>query len=84
MSASDPAVLPFADPFAPAWIRAHAERGDGSCMIVVATDAPVLSRNLKRMARRAVLGLGRTGSFLSNGSGDFVVAFRELVEDRLQ
>ncbi len=48
---------------------------DGSCMIVVATDAPVLSRNLKRMARRAVLGLGRTGSFLSNGSGDFVIAF---------
>lgn len=48
---------------------------EGSCMVVVATDAPVSPRNLKRMARRAVLGLGRTGSFLSNGSGDFVVAF---------
>jgi D-aminopeptidase len=44
-------------------------------MIVVATDAPILSRNLKRLAKRAVLGLARTGSFSSNGSGDFVIAF---------
>ena len=49
--------------------------GDGSCMIVIATDAPVSVRNLKRMARRAVLGLGRTGSEMSNGSGDYVIAF---------
>ena len=48
---------------------------DGSCMIVLATDAPLSSRNLERMAARAVLGLARTGSFLSNGSGDFVIAF---------
>ena len=48
---------------------------DGSCMIVVATDAPASPRNLERIARRAVLGLARTGSFLSNGSGDFVIAF---------
>ncbi len=48
---------------------------DGSCMIVIATDAPVSARNLERMARRAVLGLARTGSFMSNGSGDFVIAF---------
>ena len=48
---------------------------DGSCMIVLATDAPLSSRNLERLARRAVLGLARTGSFLSNGSGDFVIAF---------
>jgi D-aminopeptidase len=47
----------------------------GSCMIVIATDAPLLSRNLERVARRAVLGLARTGSFVSNGSGDFVIAF---------
>ena len=47
----------------------------GSCMIVVATDAPLSPRNLERVARRAVLGLARTGSFLSNGSGDFVIAF---------
>jgi len=50
-------------------------RGDGSCMVVLATDAPLDARNLERMARRAVLGLARTGSFLSNGSGDFVIAF---------
>jgi len=50
-------------------------RGDGSCMIVLATDAPVSDRNLGRMAARAILGLARTGSFMSNGSGDFVIAF---------
>jgi len=49
--------------------------GDGSCMIVLATDAPLDARNLERLARRALLGLGRTGSFVSNGSGDFVIAF---------
>jgi D-aminopeptidase len=51
------------------------EAGDGSCMIVLATDAPLSARNLQRLARRAVLGLARTGSFMSNGSGDFVIAF---------
>ncbi len=51
------------------------DSGDGSCMIVIATDAPLSSRNLERIARRAVLGLARTGSFMSNGSGDFVIAF---------
>ncbi len=49
--------------------------GDGSCMIVIATDAPLSPRNLGRLARRAPLGLARTGSFMSNGSGDFVIAF---------
>jgi D-aminopeptidase len=48
---------------------------DGSCMIVVATDAPLDSRNLKRLAKRAILGLGRTGGIESNGSGDYVIAF---------
>jgi len=48
---------------------------EGSCMIVLATDAPVSPRNLERMARRAMLGLARTGSYSSNGSGDFVIAF---------
>jgi D-aminopeptidase len=48
---------------------------DGSCMIVVTTDAPLLSRNLKRLAKRAVLGLARTGSVMSNSSGDYVIAF---------
>lgn len=51
------------------------EKGDGSCMIVVATDAPLSPRNLERLAARAVIGLGRTGSSMSNGSGDFVIAF---------
>lgn len=49
--------------------------GDGSCMIVVATDAPLSFRNLERLAARALHGMARTGSFMSNGSGDYVVAF---------
>lgn len=48
---------------------------DGSCMIVVATDAPLDSRNLERLAKRAMLGLARTGGIASNGSGDYVIAF---------
>jgi D-aminopeptidase len=51
------------------------ERGDGSCMVVVATDAPLDARDLKRLAARAIFGLARTGSSFSNGSGDFAVAF---------
>lgn len=56
---------------------------DGSCMIVVATDAPLGSRNLKRLARRAMLGLGRTGGIESNGSGDYVIAFSTAPELRV-
>lgn len=48
---------------------------DGSIMIVVATDAPLDARNLDRLAQRAIMGLGRTGSYASNGSGDYVIAF---------
>jgi len=48
---------------------------DGSCMIIVATDAPLDSRNLERLAKRAMLGLARTGGIASNGSGDYVIAF---------
>lgn len=53
-----------------------------SCMVVIATDAPLGPRNLERLARRGPLGLARTGSFMDNGSGDFVVAFstKNLVE----
>jgi len=51
------------------------EQGDGSCMIIVATDAPVDARDLQRIAARAVFGLARTGSSFSNGSGDFAIAF---------
>jgi len=49
--------------------------GDGSCMIVVATDAPLDARNLKRLAKRALLGIARTGGYFSNGSGDYAIAF---------
>ena len=48
---------------------------DGSCMIVVTTDAPLNSRNLERLAKRAMLGLAHTGGISSNGSGDYVIAF---------
>jgi D-aminopeptidase len=48
---------------------------DGSIMIVVATDAPLGPRNLDRLGARAIMGLGRTGSYASNGSGDYVIAF---------
>jgi len=51
------------------------DRADGSCMIVVATDAPLGARNLERLAKRAMLGLARTGGISSNGSGDYVIAF---------
>jgi D-aminopeptidase len=44
-------------------------------MIVVATDAPLDARQLRRLARRAILGLGRTGSVMAHGSGDYVIAF---------
>ncbi|CAN5460427.1 P1 family peptidase [soil metagenome] len=50
-------------------------QGQGSCMIVIATDAPLDARNLERLAKRAILGMGRTGSVMQNGSGDFVIAF---------
>jgi D-aminopeptidase len=51
------------------------EKGDGSIVIVVATDAPLSDRNLGRLAARAMLGMARTGSSASNGSGDYVIAF---------
>jgi D-aminopeptidase len=54
---------------------AGAGNGDGSCMIVAATDAPIDARDLRRLAARAVFGLGRTGSSYSNGSGDYAIAF---------
>jgi D-aminopeptidase len=59
--------------------RAHA---DGSIMRVVATDAPLSDRNLKRLASRALMGLARTGSVAGNGSGDYVIAFSTAPEVR--
>lgn len=64
----DPATLADA-------VEAPVADGDGSIMIVVATDAPLDARQLERLARRALVGLARTGSSMSNGSGDYVVAF---------
>lgn len=49
--------------------------GDGSCMIVVATDAPLDARNLRRLAGRGLLGIPRTGGYYSNASGDYCIAF---------
>ncbi len=51
------------------------DKADGSCMMIVATDAPVDARNLERMAKRAMMGLAKTGGIASNGSGDYVIAF---------
>jgi D-aminopeptidase len=60
------------------------DRGNGSVMIVIATDAPVDARNLKRMAARAMLGLGRTGASGSNGSGDYAIAFSTAPQMRIR
>jgi D-aminopeptidase len=55
--------------------NAEPESPDGSCMIVLATDAPMTHRQLERLAARALLGLARTGSHLAHGSGDYAIAF---------
>jgi len=49
--------------------------GDGSCIVVIATDAPLSDRNLERLAHRGLLGIARTGSPMTNGSGEYAVAF---------
>lgn len=56
---------------------------DGSCMMIVLTDAPLDSRNLERLAKRAMLGLARTGGIASNGSGDYVIAVSTAEECRI-
>jgi D-aminopeptidase len=61
---------------------ADGDPADGSCMLVVATDAPLDARDLHRLAARAVFGLARTGSAYSNGSGDFAIAFSTAVDQR--
>lgn len=60
------------------------DRGKGSVMVVIATDAPVDALNLKRMAARAMLGLGRTGASGSNGSGDYAIAFSTAQQVRIR
>jgi D-aminopeptidase len=58
--------------------------GDGSCMIVVATDAPLEARDLQRLAARGIFGLARTGASYSNGSGDYAIAFTTASELRVR
>jgi D-aminopeptidase len=60
------------------------DRGNGSVMIVIATDAPMDARNLKRLAARAMLSVGRTGSAGSNGSGDYSIAFSTAPQLRIR
>lgn len=56
---------------------------DGSCMMVIMTDAPLSPRNLERLAKRAMLGLAKTGGIASNGSGDYVIAVSTAKENRI-
>lgn len=57
------------------YLKDQLSGADGSCMMVVATDAPLDARNLERLAKRAFMGLAKTGGIASNGSGDYVIAF---------
>ena len=59
------------------------ECADGSIMMVVGTDAPIDSRNLERVAKRAFMGLAKAGGIASNGSGDFAIAFSTAKENRV-
>lgn len=63
----------------------QANTADGSCMMIVITDAPIDARNLERVAKRAMMGLAKTGGIASNGSGDYVIALsvapENLIED---
>ena len=61
-----------------------AKTADGSCMMVVITDAPIDSRNLERVAKRAMMGLAKTGGIASNGSGDYVIALSVAPENLLK
>ncbi len=60
------------------------DKADGSCMIIIATDAPIDARNLRRIATRAWLGTARTGSAASNGSGDYAIAFSTAPQLRIR
>lgn len=70
--------------FAPEEGGPRAPAADGSCMIVVATDAPLTGRDLERLAARAVFGLARTGASYSNGSGDYAIAFSTAPDVRVR
>lgn len=59
----------------------QSKSADGSCMMVVITDAPIDARNLERVAKRAMMGLAKTGGIASNGSGDYVIALSVAPEN---
>jgi D-aminopeptidase len=63
--------------------RGGSDRANGSVMVIVATDAPLDARNLKRLAARALVGVARTGSAASNGSGDYAIAFSTAPQVRI-
>ena len=67
--------VPVGEELNPYYLADNLKQADGSCMIIVATDAPLDSRNLLRLAKRSMFGLARTGGISSNGSGDYVIAF---------
>jgi len=75
------AFPPLASTSAP---RADGAPADGSCMIVIATNAPLTARDLQRLAARGVFALARTGSSYSHGSGDFAIAFSSSPETRVR
>ena len=84
-------LAPESDPQSELGGWESSDEGQGSIMIVIATDAPLSPLKLERLARRAIMGLSRTGSFAGNGSGDYVIAFstskevrRPLNQTRLQ
>ena len=62
----------------------QANTADGSCMMVVITDAPIDARNLERVAKRAMMGLAKTGGIASNGSGDYVIALSVAPENLIK
>ncbi|MEM9327614.1 MAG: P1 family peptidase [Bacteroidota bacterium] len=66
--------VPVGEELGKYYFKNQIESADGSCMMVVITDAPVDARNLERMAKRAMMGLAKTGGIASNGSGDYVIA----------
>lgn len=72
--AGDPVGQRFENPYPTGEIR-PSEKDKGSCITIIATDLPLSERQLKRVARRAVAGLSRTGSFMANGSGEIALAF---------
>lgn len=63
--------------------KAKPTKADGSCMIIIATDAPLSDRNLERLAKRSYIAFGNVGAFSSNGSGDYSIAFSTYAKNRV-